>query len=618
MTLPGDRAPLRGRPPAAAGGRHLRPGVRRPRRARPSTRSRRRRRGHAADRRRHADRHPATLWRWVLAALVAAIVVGLVVLVAVRPPPAPPPATPRSTRPTPTCRWSCAACARTYGDGFVAVANVDFTVAPRSGGRPARPQRRRQDHHAAGADGADPADAGRDLRLRPPAGARLAGAVPARRAGRGARASCRTCPGGRTSSCTGGRPAGRWRRRALRRGAGDRRPRRRDRPRVKTYSHGMRQRLAIAQAMLGLPELLVLDEPTDGLDPPQIAEMRRVLQRYATDGRAVLVSSHLLAEVEQTCTHVVVMHKGEIVAAGPVDEIVGDSPTVQFDVDDPVAARAVLDKLDGVRLVPEAGGGAGRRHRRRAAPRGRRRAGARRDRRGPGGAATAAGGRVPRPGRRRHSREAGTDDDQSLPSPTGAGAAGYRPAAHAAAVGGVAPAGVPAAYPADARLHGPAAADRAGRFPVRHRRRPGRRGRSEFSSLVDARHRRRAELRALHSLRLRLVPAGRRGRALLRRHRGQRGELGEPAVPARRPGAAGPAAGGEADGGARLFARWRCCCWSAPRCWPARCATAGSRCSSTVAAELPAGEGLLRLLAILGYLRWRCWPSPGWRSCCRC
>ena len=87
--------------------------------------------------------------------------------------------------------------------------------------------------------------------------------------------------------------------------------------RTKNYSHGMRQRLAIAQAMLGLPELLVLDEPTDGLDPPQIAEMRRVLKRYATDGRAVLVSSHLLAEVEQTCTHAVVVNKGRIVAYGP-------------------------------------------------------------------------------------------------------------------------------------------------------------------------------------------------------------------------------------------------------------------------------------------------------------
>ncbi|GIF76842.1 alpha/beta fold hydrolase [Asanoa siamensis] len=121
--------------------------------------------------------------------------------------------------------------------------------------------------------------------------------------------------------------------------------------RVKTYSHGMRQRLAIAQAMLGLPELLVLDEPTDGLDPPQIAEMRRVLKRYATDGRAVLVSSHLLAEVEQTCTHVVVVNKGAIVASGQVDEIVGESPTVQIEVSDAPAAVELLGKLAGVRSV---------------------------------------------------------------------------------------------------------------------------------------------------------------------------------------------------------------------------------------------------------------------------
>jgi ABC-2 type transport system ATP-binding protein len=127
--------------------------------------------------------------------------------------------------------------------------------------------------------------------------------------------------------------------------------------RVKTYSHGMKQRLAIAQAMLGLPELLVLDEPTDGLDPPQIAEMRRVLRRYATDGRAVLVSSHLLAEVEQTCTDVVVMHKGEIVASGPVDDIVGDSPTVQFDVSDVATATAVLGDLASVRSVVPSGNG---------------------------------------------------------------------------------------------------------------------------------------------------------------------------------------------------------------------------------------------------------------------
>ena len=123
--------------------------------------------------------------------------------------------------------------------------------------------------------------------------------------------------------------------------------------RVKEYSHGMKQRLAVAQSMLGLPELLVLDEPTDGLDPPQIVEMRRVLQRYATGGRAVLVSSHLLAEVEQTCTHVVVMHKGVVVASGPVQEIVGDTPTTVIEVSDVDLASKVLDRFDGVSYAPD-------------------------------------------------------------------------------------------------------------------------------------------------------------------------------------------------------------------------------------------------------------------------
>jgi ABC-2 type transport system ATP-binding protein len=125
---------------------------------------------------------------------------------------------------------------------------------------------------------------------------------------------------------------------------------------VRTYSHGMKQRLAIAQAMLGLPELLVLDEPTDGLDPPQIAEMRRVLGDYAGERRAVLVSSHLLAEVEQTCTHVVVMHRGELVASGPVDDVVGDSPTVLFDVTDLDGAERTLRDLAGVSSVGRDGG----------------------------------------------------------------------------------------------------------------------------------------------------------------------------------------------------------------------------------------------------------------------
>jgi ABC-2 type transport system ATP-binding protein len=91
--------------------------------------------------------------------------------------------------------------------------------------------------------------------------------------------------------------------------------------RVGGYSQGMRQRLAIAQAMLGLPDLLILDEPTNGLDPPQITALRGVLHRYAAQGRTVVVSSHLLGEVERTCSHVVVMSHGKVVAAGPVEDV---------------------------------------------------------------------------------------------------------------------------------------------------------------------------------------------------------------------------------------------------------------------------------------------------------
>ncbi|MFM9633915.1 MULTISPECIES: alpha/beta fold hydrolase [Streptomyces] len=105
---------------------------------------------------------------------------------------------------------------------------------------------------------------------------------------------------------------------------------------VRTYSQGMRQRLAIAQAMLGLPDLLILDEPTNGLDPPQIREMREVMIRYAAAGRTVIVSSHLLAEVEQTCTHLVVMDRGRLVQAGPVGVIVGSGDTLLVGTATPV------------------------------------------------------------------------------------------------------------------------------------------------------------------------------------------------------------------------------------------------------------------------------------------
>jgi ABC-2 type transport system ATP-binding protein len=117
---------------------------------------------------------------------------------------------------------------------------------------------------------------------------------------------------------------------------------------VRTYSQGMKQRLAIAQAMLGLPDLLLLDEPNNGLDPPQIHQMREILRRYAATGRAVLLSSHLLSEVEQTCTHVVVMHHGELISAGAVEDIVAVNGEATFRVDEPEQAAAALRSLEGL------------------------------------------------------------------------------------------------------------------------------------------------------------------------------------------------------------------------------------------------------------------------------
>ena len=88
---------------------------------------------------------------------------------------------------------------------------------------------------------------------------------------------------------------------------------------VSTYSLGMRQRLGIAQALLGNPDILILDEPANGLDPAGIREIRQLVRRLADErGIAVFVSSHLLSEVEQTCDRVAIIHRGRTLAAGPV------------------------------------------------------------------------------------------------------------------------------------------------------------------------------------------------------------------------------------------------------------------------------------------------------------
>lgn len=127
---------------------------------------------------------------------------------------------------------------------------------------------------------------------------------------------------------------------------------------VKTYSHGMRQRLGIARSLLSRPDVLVLDEPTTGLDPQEIREVRRLLGRLAERGVTVLLSSHLLSEVEQTCSHLVVMDRGKLVAAGTVASLMGDSErSVFLEVDDVGGARDVLTGLTGVVGVEDEQGG---------------------------------------------------------------------------------------------------------------------------------------------------------------------------------------------------------------------------------------------------------------------
>lgn len=94
---------------------------------------------------------------------------------------------------------------------------------------------------------------------------------------------------------------------------------------VKTYSLGMRQRLGIAQALLGSPQLLILDEPTNGLDPQGIKEMREFIRRLAADGLSVFVSSHLLSEIQLMCDRVAIISQGEVIAVGTVEDLLVQS-----------------------------------------------------------------------------------------------------------------------------------------------------------------------------------------------------------------------------------------------------------------------------------------------------
>ncbi len=128
--------------------------------------------------------------------------------------------------------------------------------------------------------------------------------------------------------------------------------------RVKSYSMGMRQRLGIARCLLADPELLILDEPTNGLDPAGIIEFREFVRSIVDDGRTVFLSSHLLDEVEKICDMAAIVDHGKILMAGTVAEIAaGGQPTISVGVDDPTLAERVLLDHPAVAESGEIAGG---------------------------------------------------------------------------------------------------------------------------------------------------------------------------------------------------------------------------------------------------------------------
>lgn len=121
--------------------------------------------------------------------------------------------------------------------------------------------------------------------------------------------------------------------------------------RVREYSLGMRQRLGIAQALLGSPRLLILDEPANGLDPAGIREIRELLRGLASTGMSVFVSSHLLAEIELMCDRVAIIHKGRILRDGSVRDLISSQRAMELHVADIPRASEVL-RDSGVPFTP--------------------------------------------------------------------------------------------------------------------------------------------------------------------------------------------------------------------------------------------------------------------------
>lgn len=120
----------------------------------------------------------------------------------------------------------------------------------------------------------------------------------------------------------------------------------------KTYSLGMKQRLAIASTLLGDPDILVFDEPTNGLDPAGIAEIRELMKQLNRDGKTIIMASHILDEVEKVCTHVAIIQKGDLKMSGPVSEVLNtsDDKSVMITVssDDNNKLQSLMNNTPGI------------------------------------------------------------------------------------------------------------------------------------------------------------------------------------------------------------------------------------------------------------------------------
>tara|TARA_B100000508_G_scaffold140085_1_gene139956 strand:+ start:48636 stop:49529 length:894 start_codon:yes stop_codon:yes gene_type:complete len=127
----------------------------------------------------------------------------------------------------------------------------------------------------------------------------------------------------------------------------------RKKSKFKTYSLGMKQRLALASCMLADPDVLVLDEPTNGLDPQGIAEIRSLIMDIAKEGKTIIIASHLLDEIEKMCTHVAIMKYGELLQVGTLEEIMTQDRMLMIKADDLDKAKKVIDTTDHISIIDE-------------------------------------------------------------------------------------------------------------------------------------------------------------------------------------------------------------------------------------------------------------------------